>query len=107
MKTIKIYTLQDPITLEYKYIGKTINKLEYRLSAHISETKKGRSCYRHCWIKSLLNKGLHPLIELLDETEDVNWNWLEIYWISQFKTWGFNLVNLSDGGENDFSFRKQ
>lgn len=26
---------------------------------------------------------------------------LEIYWISQFKTWGFNLTNLSNGGEGN------
>jgi hypothetical protein len=37
-------------------------------------------------------------MDIIDETYGA-WEWLEIYWISQFKTWGFNLKNITDGGD--------
>ena len=33
------------------------------------------------------------------KTED--WSWLEIYWIAQIKAWGFSLVNIKAGGEDN------
>jgi len=100
MNTIKIYTLKDPITNEIRYIGKTIKTLEWRLYQHLHNTITYKS-KNASWIKSLIKKGLKPIIELLDETTDSNWKYIEIYWISQFKTWGFNLTNMTDGGDGN------
>jgi len=41
----------------------------------------------------------------LDHTNDDDWSWLERYWISQFKAWGFNLLNHTDGGEEQYHFK--
>ncbi len=98
---IYIYTLKHPITNEIRYVGKTVKKLQYRLAGHICEARVNTTSYRCCWIRSLANQGLTPIIELLDQTESNDWEWLERYWISQFKTWGFRLVNLTDGGESN------
>ena len=38
-------------------------------------------------------------MEIIDQIDD-EWEWLEKYWISQMKMWGFDLVNNTDGGEN-------
>jgi hypothetical protein len=102
-KTIKIYTLSHPITKEIRYIGKTISILKYRLSGHISEAKRGENIsYKNSWIMSLLKQGLIPVIELLDEiNEEKEWEWIEQYWISQFKCWEFNLINMTDGGDGN------
>lgn len=103
IKTIKIYSLQDPITNEIRYIGKTTQRLEYRLSAHLAEAKyRASKSYKNSWIIGLLNKNVTPVIELLDEIPYCdNWEWLEQYWISQFRVWGFKLVNLTDGGDGN------
>jgi hypothetical protein len=103
MNTVKIYTLSNPITKEIRYIGKTVGKLNYRLSAHISEAKSGR-CRNHknSWVVSLLKQDLMPTIELLDEIPyTTDWEWLEQYWISQFRAWGFSIINMTDGGDGN------
>lgn len=103
MKTIKIYTLDDPITGYIKYVGKTTSPLTTRLSAHIYEAlKRNTKSYRCSWIKHLNSKNLKPTINLLDEIQYTSdWEWLEQYWISQIKTWGFKITNLTDGGDGN------
>lgn len=92
---IYIYTLTDPITNEIKYCGKT-NNLKIRLSGHMKEKKV---IEKYNWIKNLKLKGLKPLLEVIDEVDDNNWDFWEKYWISQLKTWGFDLLNKTNGGE--------
>lgn len=103
METIKIYALINPKTGEVRYIGKTIQTLERRLTNHISDGRKKRyKNYTVNWINSLINQNLLPEIILIDEINfEENWEWLEQYWISQFKTWGFNLTNLTEGGDGN------
>lgn len=97
MKTY-IYTLQDPITNKIKYVGKTIRPkrriYDYSLKASFKNQKS--KCVN--WIKSLHKKQLTPIFIIIDEIEG-DWQWLEKYWISQFKTWGFDLTNHTEGGE--------
>ncbi len=93
-----IYTLADPRTPEdIRYIGMTIRKLRYRLANHIFEKDKN---HRTDWIKSLIKQNLKPeikpLITVLDSKDAPN---LEIQTIAQFRKWGYNLVNSTDGGE--------
>lgn len=92
----KIYTLSDPITNEVRYIGQTVMSLKMRLGNHIRESRTNKNTYKLNWIRSLEKKGVKPIIELLDEGI---WGETEIYWISQFKQWGFRLVNSTEGGD--------
>ena len=96
---IYIYTLSDPETRAVRYVGKSISPSS-RLIRHISESKSGRyNNHRVNWIKSLIGKGLEPKMDIIDEV-DGEWEWVEEYWISQFKSWGFHLTNGTDGGDN-------
>jgi hypothetical protein len=64
------------------YIGKTKNTNK-RYHAHI------------------LNFGSNIKYTLIDSVESLNredWRWLETYWISQFKNWGFEVMNKNIGG---------
>ena len=97
---VKIYTLSNSLTGEIKYVGKTKYSLDKRLSKHLVVKDKS---YRTNWIKSLLIIGEKPQIELLEEVSINDWQFWEKYWISQFKTWGFKLTNLSGGGEGNMS----
>jgi len=94
---MKVYSLSHPTTKEVRYIGVTSGTLNQRLSQHIWDSKNKMS-HKCNWIKSVvLETGQVPIIELLDETED--WELIEQYWISQFKSWGFSLVNTDSGGK--------
>ncbi len=97
----QIYTLSDPITNEIRYIGFTSKILEKRLHQHIHRAKYHTKVTFHvtCWIRKLLKNNLTPIIEHLDYCDDDTWQQYERYWISQFKTWGFNLTNHTDGGD--------
>ena len=99
MKTTFIYSLSDPNTTEIRYIGKA-NNLKYRLWSHIHEAKHDLRNQHKCnWIKTLLNEGKKPVIEIVEEISIDNWQACEVYWISQFTAWDFNLINKTKGGE--------
>ena len=96
---VKIYSLKDPITLEIKYIGKTIRKLEQRLAQHYHSPNR-HNYYNACWINSLKIKELKPIIELIDLVSDNEWEEKEIYWIKYYRDLGFKLTNYLDGGKS-------
>ena len=94
---IKIYTLAHPITGEIRYVGKTKYSLNDRLCKHMITYEKN---HRANWIRSIEKLGLKPIIELLEEVSEDNWIEAEQYWITQFKAWGFRLLNATEGGES-------
>lgn len=94
---IKIYTLSCPITKEIRYVGKTSLSLKARLNAHCQLQKE--SNHRYYWIRSIVIQNMKPIIELVEEVSDDNWQFWERWYIALFKYWGFNLVNDSLGGE--------
>lgn len=102
MKTY-IYILQDPITQEVRYVGKS-NNPKRRYTSHLCDKPKVKY-YSYYWIQSLLEKGLKPIMTVIDETES-DWQQLEKYWIEQFKVWGFKLTNITEGGEGCYGAGK-
>jgi len=92
-----VYILTHPITEEVRYVGYT-QDLKERYWNHISRTEVKNK--KNSWIKSLKNVGLNPIMTVIDEANNIEEiHNLEIYWISQFRTWGFKLTNLTLGGE--------
>lgn len=57
------------------------------------------------WIQSLKKQGLKPVLEVIDEVQE-DWEIMEQYWISQFKTWGFDLLNLTEGGDGHHGLKQ-
>jgi len=101
-----IYILIDPVTDAVRYVGKSVNP-DQRYRKHISEAKKLKANnHKINWVKSLLSQNLKPKMVVIDST-DSDWIWLEEYWISQFITWGFKLVNGTNGGENPPSYKNK
>lgn len=109
MKTTNIYILIDPLTGLVRYVGKA-NNVYQRYRAHTNKARKHNS-HKLNWINSLKSKGLKPIIEVIDIVPIEEWQFWETYWISQFKTWGFDLINYTNGGDgcsfgNQTSFKK-
>lgn len=108
METTNIYTLTDPDTNEVRYVGKS-NNIKARYSKHCSVSDK--KTHKANWINKLLRENKKPILEILDIVPIEDWVFWEMYWISQMKTWGFNLTNNTIGGDgstfgNKTSFKK-
>lgn len=109
METTNIYILIDPRTNMVRYVGKA-NNVSERYKAHLNRARK-HQIHKTNWINQLKEIGLKPIIEVIDEVPINNWIFWETYWISQFKTWGFELINYTNGGDgctfaNQTSFKK-
>jgi predicted DNA-binding protein YlxM (UPF0122 family) len=98
-----IYTLSDE-SGNIRYIGKT-NTPRKRLYSHIKECYSNKKSHKISWIKSLLNKGERPIIEIIDIVPENEWKFWEVYWIEQFKQWGFKLTNQTEGGQGGNGYK--
>lgn len=100
MKEIIVYTLTDPRDNLVKYIGVT-KRPKRRFYEHITNNENN---LKSTWIKKLKSHNLLPIYEELDITDIDNFSYVERYWISQFKSWGFDLKNMTEGGEGSYGF---
>jgi group I intron endonuclease len=92
-----IYTLSDGEKI--RYVGKT-KFITKRYQSHINESKNKRT-YKEKWINNVLLNNGKIVLEILDICDDDVSNEIESYWINQMKCWGFNLVNLTIGGDGN------
>lgn len=95
-----VYTLAHPITKDVFYVGVTQRDLSVRLKYHIkSALSEPGSWVKRDFIKNILNFGLTPIIEPVETVvsksyEDyLNLPKIEAFWINQFRSWGFYLIN--------------
>jgi hypothetical protein len=93
---VNIYKILNPDTLEVKYIGKTTEALNRRLNKHIHN--RGKTIMsKWCLKYKLLNK--RPIIQLIERITFDKWEEREKYWISYYKNQGYNLLNITEGGD--------
>jgi len=109
METTNIYVLIDPRTDMVRYVGKANNIIQ-RYKAHINKARD-KNTHKRNWVEQLKKEGLKPIIEVVDVVPVDNWVFWEAYWVSQFRTWGFDLMNYTNGGDgltfaNSHSFKK-
>lgn len=109
METTNIYVLIDPITNMVRYVGKA-NNVTQRYRAHLNRARK-HQIHKKNWVENLKKEGLKPIIDVIDIVPIDDWIFWETYWISQMKTWGFDLINYTNGGDgctfgNETSFKK-
>jgi hypothetical protein len=109
INTIKIYHLLDPLTNKIRYVGKTKDLLDKRLQSHIKDAKsiKNRNnLHKKYWILKLLKTGDCPIIELIDKVPEKEWVFWEQHYISLYKSWGFDLLNVTIGGEGQHGIKR-
>lgn len=109
METTNIYILIDPRNNQVRYVGKA-NNVSQRYKAHLNRARK-HQIHKANWIKQLKDIGLKPIVEVIDIVPIDEWIYWETYWIGQFKAWGFDLINYTNGGDgctfaNQTSFKK-
>jgi hypothetical protein len=109
MKSVYIYALVDPRDNHVRYVGKA-NKPEDRYKNHFNSSRD-KNTHKRNWISSVRKDGFRPELLILDEVSIDNWQYWESFYISLYKTFGFNLVNYTSGGDgatfgNDGSWKK-
>ena len=68
-----LFDPRNPIELEFcRYIGKT-TKPGQRLRQHISDARSGGDRYIRRWIRTVLQENLRPVLEVLEEVSDDEW----------------------------------
>lgn len=97
--TTFIYVLNDPRTNQVRYVGKANDPLK-RWKCHISRAKKNdRKNHTTSWMRFLLNLGLTPELEILEEIPMDGWQEIEKEYIRVFRMIGIRLTNAAEGGE--------
>lgn len=109
MKQYKIYRLVDPTISSddeknrIRYIGWTNKRLSDRLSNHVTEARHDKSqqhTHKNRWINKLLNLGIRPEIELVDDTDNPDEiKQMEIKYIALYAKKGCKLTNATKGGD--------
>lgn len=91
-KTVRIYTLSHPETDYVFYVGRTTMRLDLRLSCHWTNNQRTTPKYES-YMKKLRADRVIPIIREIDRCSYSDRTRLEEYWVQQFATWGFDLVN--------------
>ena len=94
-----IYAMVDPQTDKIRYVGKTSKGLEYRRQGHINAAKYNTDTYLLRWLRGLLNTGKKPVMQVLEEVEEEEWQDAERKWIAYGHKQGWALTNGTEGGE--------
>ncbi len=93
---VTIYGLCDPLTKEYRYVGKA-KDLKERIRLHLLEAKNPKFKTRKVnWLRSI---NYNPIVEILQIVDDSIWEDAEIFWINKLKFQGYDLTNYANGGQ--------
>jgi len=84
-----------------RYIGRTkFDTPDRRLSVHLKHAKTGGVYHLHNWIRKTQSEGSVIVARVLES--NLSWSKSakrEIYWIQHFKQQGFDLTNMTSGGD--------
>jgi len=91
--TVTIYMMLCPICGEIRWVGKTTERLERRLSKHLRHSTGHYNPPKRAWLEHLRARGLKPIIIALDRVSAEDWIAAETYWIRYMKALGVKLYN--------------
>lgn len=95
-----IYGLQDPNSLEIRYIGKSSSGLvrprDHLKPSHVRTDKNSR---KRRWLESLYAENIRPRIVILEHSVAENIDADERKWIAYAKQSGWKITNVFEGGE--------
>lgn len=93
-----IYVLKCPETGLIRYIGQTW-KLHQRTWAYGTRSNNEDARPVSCWVRSLIDKGTRPILEVIDETGNPDER--EALAIKLARECGVALLNVADGGKEN------
>ena len=98
--TTFIYGLIDPRSGFIRYVGKA-DKPKRRYYGHLIPSQIKKVNHRTRWLKGLLDAELKPILTILQEVPQSDWQTFERRWIAYFRAIpGYpRLTNRTDGGD--------
>ena len=78
---VSIYAMADPRTMRIKYVGRTVD-LKARIAHHQAVSSSGAATA--AWISELRERGLKPIVLVLEEAEEERGVERETAWIQMF-----------------------
>lgn len=101
-----IYALCEPDTGEIRYIGKAVD-VERRLRGHLSDSELARvaKTRKAKWLRSVLARGLEPVVQILEEAPAELIDEAERHWIARYAGSG-RLTNGTPGGTGGDTFTR-
>lgn len=104
---IFVYALCEPVPFDgqVRYVGISKNP-KSRLSDHCKDRERN---HRTNWVQGLRKSGHKPVLKILDEVPEEDWEFFERAYIKVYREAGFPLVNGTDGGDRgpDCTGKKQ
>lgn len=93
-----LYVLCDPESDVPRYVGITGRTISHRLGQHLTDKEKN---HKSRWIQKLGRIGKRPtIIPVVNELSLQEAVTLERFFIASLREFGFNLTNISSGGES-------
>lgn len=103
-----IYILKDPITHLPNYVGKSNeHRIKKRLNEHCQLNRLQSNTHKNNWIKKLLSNNRKPILQIIDECNEINAKQKEQYWCNCYKRIGIKLTNSTIGGEGRIVFNNR
>ncbi len=100
-----IYALVDPCSGLPRYVGKSSSGIA-RPNQHVKSAASEHT-YKARWICGLLALGLSPRVEILERCAEASGlSDAERKWISEFRSRGHALTNLTDGGDGLLGYKQ-
>lgn len=97
---VYIYILLEPDNITVRYVGKSNEyRIGKRLGEHCRYSQLKNHTHKNTWVKSLLSKGQHPILRIIEECQEDTYREREKYWVNFYKKSGVGLVNGTEGGE--------
>ena len=95
-----IYALCDPITNAPRYVGKTSKPLLQRLKEHKQLARRKRRLPVQRWMNAVDGVNLcGAYMRVLESANSETWADRERHWIDYGRRNGWDLFNLTDGGD--------
>jgi hypothetical protein len=95
-----IYALCDPVTNAPRYVGKTSKPLLQRLKEHKQLARRKRRLPVQRWMNAVDGVNLcGAYVRVLEAANVSNWAERERHWIAHGRSNGWDLFNLTDGGD--------
>lgn len=95
-----IYAQVSPVSGKIRTIGQTTRPLQTRAVEHLSHSLNGRYvCQAEIdWVRALNEKGLRPIVIMLEDCTGKDLDEREIWWIQFGLSIGWSLLNENAGG---------
>lgn len=100
--SVYVYLIYDVAGSHSGYVGFTSKSLKKRLGQHLGYARRGSQAHCHSAIRKL---NYEVGITVLEISTSGKYREAEILWIAHFKKMGWNLWNMTDGGDGALGYK--